>query len=324
VKANWIAGIAQEKARPNSAAMRVLPPLLYGEGHPYAIPFSGSGTEDAIKTLTREDLVAYHAAWVRPEGATLNVVGNTTLKELVPLLEKHLGDWSGGETRANASIPQVALPKKPRVFLIDQPGAIQANIYVGQLAPPSTDAKAITFDIANAVLGGEFSSRLNMNLREDKHWAYGSYSSASNALGQRPWMAFAAVQIDKTADSLKELRREISDYASGKAPPKPEEVAKIQATEIRGLPGSYETANAVLGTLTGLVRYNRPDDYVFQRKAQIESLDVAQVKAAAATIDPDALTWVVVGDLKQIEKPVRALKFGEVTIIDADGKAVKK
>lgn len=325
VKANWIAGIAQEKARPNSAAMRVLPPLLYGEGHPYAIPFSGTGTEDAIKALTRDDLVAYHKAWVRPEGATLNVVGDTTLSELVPLLEKHFGDWAGeGEPRVNASIPQVALPKKPRVFLIDQPGAIQANIYVGQLAPSSTDPNAVKFDIANAVLGGEFSSRLNMNLREDKHWAYGSYSSASNALGQRPWMAFAAVQIDKTADSLKELRREISDYASGKAPPKPEEVAKIQATEIRGLPGSYETANAVLGTLTGLVRYNRPDDYVFQRKAQIEALDVAQVKAAAATIDPDALTWVVVGDLKQIEKPVRALKFGEVTIVDADGKPARK
>jgi zinc protease len=163
-----------------------------------------------------------------------------------------------------------------------------------------------------------------MNLREDKHWAYGSYSSASSALGQRPWMAFAAVQIDKTADSLKELRREITEYATGKAPPKPEEVAKIQATEIRGLPGSYETASAVLGTLGGIVRYGRPDDYVFQRKAEIEGLTVDQIKAAAAAIDPDALTWVVVGDLKQIEKPVRELKLGEVSIVDADGKPVKK
>jgi predicted Zn-dependent peptidase len=325
VKANWIAGIAQEKARPNSAALRVLPPLLYGDGHPYAIPFSGTGNEASIKALARDELLSYHKAWVRPDNATLNVVGDTTLAELVPLLEKHFGDWSGeGEARANASIPKVALPKKPRVYLVDQPGAIQANIYVGQVVPSSTDAGAVKFDIANAVLGGEFSSRLNMNLREDKHWAYGSYSSATSALGQRPWIAFAAVQIDKTADSLKELRREISEYATGKASAKPEEVAKIQATEIRGLPGSYETASAVLGTLNGLVRFNRPDDYVFKRKAEIEGLSVEQVKAAAGALDPDALTWVVVGDLKQIEKPVRALKFGDVFIVDADGKAVKK
>ncbi len=325
VKASWIAGIAQEKARPNGAAMRVLPPLLYGEGHPYAIPFSGTGTEASIGSLTRDELRAYHARWVRPEGATLLVVGDTTLKQIVPVLETYFGDWTGeGEGRSNAAIPEVAIPRKPRVYLIDQPGAVQANIYVGQLVPSTRDPGAVKFDIANAVLGGEFSSRLNMNLREDKHWAYGSYSSITGAQGQRPWMAFAAVQIDKTAESLKELQREIGEYASGKAPPKPEEVSKIQSTEIRGLPGSYETAGAVLGTLAGIVRYGRPDDYVFKRKAEIEGLTPDQVKAAARSIDPDALTWVVVGDLKQIEKPVRALKFGEVTIVDADGKPVRK
>jgi predicted Zn-dependent peptidase len=325
VKANWIATIRQEKARPNGAAMRVLPPLLYGEGHPYAIPFSGTGTEASISSLTRDELQAYHARWVRPDNATLLIVGDTTLKDIVPLLEKHFGDWKAeGGALANAEIPQVATPKKPRVFLIDQPGAIQANIYVGQLVPSTRDPGAVKFDIANSVLGGEFSSRLNMNLRENKHWAYGSYSSTSGALGQRPWIAFAAVQIDRTADSLKEMHREISEYAGGKAPPKPEEVAKIQATEIRGLPGSYETAGAVLGTLAGIVRYGRADDYVFQRKAEIEGLTVDQVKAAAATLDPDALTWVVVGDLKQIEKPVRELKLGEVSIVDADGKPARR
>ena len=325
VKANWIAGIAQEKARPNGAAMRVLPPLLYGEGHPYAIPFSGTGTGASIASLDRDDLRAYHARWVRPDNATLLVVGDTTLKEIVPVLEKHFGDWKGeGDARSNGAIPPVATPRKPRLYLIDQPGAVQANIYVGQLVPSTKDAGAVKFDIANSVLGGEFSSRLNMNLREDKHWAYGSYSSTSTAMGQRPWMAFAAVQIDKTAESLKEMQREIGEYASGKAPPKPEEVAKIQSTEIRGLPGSYETAGAVLGTLGGIVRYGRPDDYVFQRKAEIEGLTVEQVKAAAGTIDPDALTWVVVGDLKLIEKPLRALKVGEVFIVDADGKPARK
>lgn len=323
VKASWIAGIKQEKARPNAAALRVLPPLLYGEGHPYAIPFSGTGTEASIAALGREDLVAYHQTWVRPENATMVVVGDTTLAQIVPLLEKHLGDWKGkGEPAATAEVARVARPTAPRVFLIDQPGAVQANIFVGELIASTKAADATEFEFANSVLGGQFSSRLNMNLREDKHWAYGSYSFASDAFGERPWLAYAPVQIDRTADSLAELKREIGQYAGGKLPPTRAEVDKVKATEIRSLPGAYETGRAVMGTIAGIVRYDRPDDYVFQRKAEIEALTPEVVAKAAATIDPDALTWVVVGDLQQIEAPVRALDFGVVQVLDADGKPV--
>ncbi|MGO4550850.1 M16 family metallopeptidase [Lysobacter sp. 2RAF19] len=323
VRASWIAGIKQEKAKPQGAAMRVLPPLLYGDNHPYAIPFSGTGTEASIGSLTRDDLVAFHHAWVRPDNATLVIVGDTTLAEITPMLEKKFGDWKvDGAAPKLAAPPQVALPKQPRVFLIDQPGAVQANLYVGQVIPSSKDAGAVKLDFANSVLGGEFSSRLNMNLREDKHWAYGAYSMASNALGQRPWMAFAPVQIDKTAESLAELRREITEYADGKAPPKAEEVTRIQNTEIRGMPGSYETAGAVMSTIGGIVRYDRPDDYVVQRMKEVEGLNAAQVAQAAKAIDPNALTYVVVGDLSKIEKPVRALNIGAVSVVDADGKPV--
>ncbi|KFN50626.1 M16 family metallopeptidase [Arenimonas composti] len=325
VRQSWIAGIRQEKARPNSAAMRLLPPLLYGQGHPYAIPFSGSGDEASIAALTRDDLVAWHRDFVRPQGATVIVVGDTTLDAIVPLLEKHLGNWQGeGEAPALAEVPTIARPERPRVFLVDQPGAIQANIYVGQIVPSTMDPQATEFEIANSVLGGEFSSRLNMNLREDKHWAYGSYSFVSGAKGQRPWMAFAAVQIDKTAESLAELQREITAYATGAEPATAAEVAKIQASEIRSLPGSYETAGAVMGAIGGIVRFNRPDDYVVQRKARIEALTPETVNQLAATIDPKALTWVVVGDLSKIEAGVRALNLGEVQVIDADGKPVAR
>src|SRR4249919_2938004 len=324
VKATWIAGIKQEKARPQGAAGRVLPQLLYGEGHPYAIPFSGTGSEASIQSLTRDDMVGFHHEWVRPNGATLLVVGDTTLKDITPLLEKHFGDWKvDGTSTQSAAIPAVALPKQPRVYLIDQPGAVQANIYVGQLMPSTRDPNTTKLEFANSVLGGEFSSRLNMNLREDKHWAYGSYSWLNNAQGQRPWMAYAAVQIDKTAESLAEMRKEITNFADGKAPPTADEVQKFQAVEIRGLPGSYETAGAVMGTLGGNVRYDRPDDYVLRREKEVEGLTPAQVADAAKAIDPNALTYVVVGDLSKIEKSVRALNLGTVTIVDADGKPVQ-
>ncbi len=324
VKATWIAGIQQEKVNPSAAAMRVLPPLLYGAGHPYAIPFTGSGNEADIQSLTRADLVDFHRDWLRPEQGTLIVVGDTTLKEIVPLLERQFGDWkSSGPAPQVKPLVDIARPAKGRVYLIDQPGAVQANLYAGQVVPSTMDPGATRFDIANGVLGGDFTSRLNMNLREEKHWSYGARTMASSTLGQRPWMGMAPVQIDKTAEAMKEMQKEIADFASGAEAITPAEVTRIRNIQNLSLPGAYETASAVMGTISGIVRYQRPDDYVFKRKAEIEAMTPAQVQQAAATLDPKTLTWVVVGDLKQTEAPVRALNLGEVTIIDADGKPVK-
>ncbi len=323
VRATWLAGIKQEKTRPGSLASRALLPALYGPGHPYAIPASGSGDEASIAALTVADMKAWYQQQLRPDAATVVVVGDTTLPAITAQLEKHFGDWVAPQSaKATVAIPMAKLPSKPRVYLINQTGAVQSNILAGQLVPSSKDPSALEFEIANSVLGGEFSSRLNMNLREDKHWAYGSYSGVGNALGQRPWTAQANVQTDKTMESLKEMQREITDYADGKAPATPAEVVKIQATEVRGLPGSYETARAVLAAMSSINRYGRPDDYVVQRKSRIEALTPAQVQAAAKTIQPGALTWVIVGDLAKIEAGVRSLGLGEVTVLDANGKAV--
>jgi zinc protease len=321
-RATWLAGIKQEKARPTSIARRVGPGLLFGAGHPYAAP--ASGTETSISALKREDSVGWVKQRLRPDRATLIVVGDTSLAELQPKLEKAFAEWKPPATPAPMPNPAIVkLPVKPRVFLVDQPGASQANIWIGHVIPSSKDKSTIDFEIANAVLGGEFSSRLNMNLRETKHWAYGSYSYASGALGQRIWAASASVQIDKTVESIKELDREIREFASGKAPAKPEEVTKIQSTEVRGLPGSYETAQAVLGTISGIVLYDRPDDYPARRAARISGMKPADVHAAAKAIKPDATTWVIVGDLSKIEKPIRGLKLGVTRVIDADGKILR-
>jgi zinc protease len=323
VKAQWIAGIAQEKARPQTAALRVLPPLLYGDTHPYGIPFTGSGTEAAIGALTREQLVGYQREWLRPEKATVIVVGDTTLSDIVPLLDRHLGDWKGeGTAPGGVALPKVDKPAKPRVYLIDQPGAVQANIYAGQLMPPSTDPDAVKLEMSNEVLGGSFTARLNMNLREEKHWSYGARTSVMSALGQRPFLAVAPVQIDKTAESMAEIRREVGEYATGQRPASQAEIDKVIANELRSQPGAYETAGAVLSTIGGIVRYGRPDNWVQLRNAEVARFTPEQAAAAAKGIDPDALTWVVVGDLSKIEQPVRALKLGEVTVVDADGKPV--
>ncbi|MBS0194332.1 MAG: insulinase family protein [Proteobacteria bacterium] len=318
-----VANIAQEKTEPTSLAMRLLPPLMYGAGHPYAIPVSGSGTENSVAAMTRADLTGWDRRWLRPDNATVIVVGDTTLADIVPRLERRFGDWSKPATPLpTVNIPTVALPAKPRVFLVDQPGAVQATIVAGQPVRSSIGLDIWNFLLANDVFGGQFSSRLNMDLREDKHWAYGSYSSASGAVGQQPWFAFAPVQIDKTAQAMARMHQDIDEYVTGKAPATAAELAKVKENEIRSLPGSYETGSGVLGQIAGMIAYHRPDNYVAIKPGIIAGVTLDTLQSAAKQIKPDSLTWVVVGDLKQTEVAVRALKFGEVSIIDTDGKPV--
>jgi predicted Zn-dependent peptidase len=214
-------------------------------------------------------------------------------------------------------------PAKPRVLLVDQPGAIQANILVGALVPSSMDTGAIDLEIANGVLGGTFSSRINMNLREDKHWSYGVRSSLPDARGQRPWLLSSPVQTDKTLEAIAEIRKELGDFVGGR-PATSDEIAKVRNRDVRSLSGRYETNAAVSGAITDMVVFERPDDYVRTLKAQIESQTDEAVRAAATeALAPGPYTWVVIGDLRKIEAPIRALALGDVKVIDADGKILR-
>jgi len=325
VQSQWLARIAQEKTEPESMALRVLPPLIYGAGHAYAMPLTGSGTERSISGLTPDDLHTFHREWLRPDNARLLVVGDTTLAEIVPLLDARFGDWRAPATPLpRKNITQVELPARARVFLIDKPDAEQSTIIAGLPAPSSKAANHLEIQTMNAILGGTFTSRLNMNLREAKHWSYGSGASLPGAVGQRPYYLYAPVQSDKTVESIREVAREAREYA-GKRPATPDELAKIKARDVRRLPGQYETAAAVLGALVGIVLYERPDDYVQTQRARVEKQTLSDVRAAAAQVlRPEALTWVIVGDLAKIEAGVRKLNFGEVKVLDADGNEVNR
>ena len=323
-RAQWLAGIAQEKTQPTGLALRTLPPLLYGKDHPYGIPFTGSGTEAAIKALDADNLRAWHAAWLRPDNVRILVAGDTTLEAITTKLNAAFGDWKApAVARGEKLIPEVASQTAPRVFLIDKPGAQQSLILAGLLAPPTTADNNLEIQTMNGAFGGTFTSRLNMNLREDKHWAYGAGSFASDALGQRPYMLYAPVQTDKTAESAAEILKEVKGVI-GDRPLTDAEIEKIKVNDVRSLPGAYETAGAVLGALADNALYSRPDDYVATLKQRTMAQDDADVQAAAGQIiDPQALTWVIVGDLAKIGAPVRALELGTVQVIDADGKPVK-
>lgn len=324
VRKQWLAQIAREKTQPNSIAQRLLPPLMYGTAHPYGIPFTGSGNESSIAALTREDLVAHLQAWIRPDNMRLVVVGDTTPEAIRPLLEKYLGSWRApAPARGTKTVAEVALPGTPRVFLVDRPEAQQAFILAGHVIPSSRSPQLLEIESAVNVIGGLFTSRLNMNLREDKSWSYGAYATSSPAAHQRPMLVFAPVQTDKAVDSLRELRREFDEYVSTRAATS-DEVARVIANDVRALPGSFETAAAVRSAVTGILLYDRPDDWVRTLRARTEAQTVESVNAAArSVIRPSAMTWVVVGDLSKIEQGIRELGIGEVSVLDADGKVVR-
>lgn len=323
VRKQWLAGIAQEKSQPFGIGLRVLPPLLYGEGHPYGIPFSGNGTEDSVAKIQREDLLAYHRDFLRPDNARILVAGDITMERVLPVLEKHFGDWRAPASAKPAlNVPTVALPAKARVYLINRSEAQQTLILAGLLAPSSLAPNSTEIATMNNILGGTFTSRINMNLREDKHWSYGAGLVMQNARGQRPWFVYAPVQTDKTAESIAEVRKELSAYLSDK-PASAEELDKLKARDVRSLPGAYETIGAVQSAVRGILQFDRPDNWVATAKQRIEGQTLDAVRAAAQEIiHQDQLTWVIVGDLSKIEAGVRALNIGEVQVVDENGKPV--
>ncbi|SEJ23880.1 M16 family metallopeptidase [Frateuria terrea] len=324
LRGQWLARIAQEKSQPIGIALRTLPPLLYGQGHAYAIPFTGSGTVQSITSLDVDDMRRFMGDFIRPDNVKVLVAGDTTLGKVIPQLNKVFGDWKPGAGKVPAkNLAKVAAPAASRVFLIDRPGAQQSLILAGSLAPSTKTPNNLDIETMNGAFGGTFTSRLNMNLREDKHWAYGAYSFMPDALGQRPFLMYAPVQTDKTAPSAGQILAEARGVV-GKQPLTHQEIAKIKEGDVRSLPGEYQTTSAVMGAIEDIALYDRPDDWVQTEKARIEALKDPQVQAAAQeVIHPDHLTWVIVGDLKKIEAPVRALKLGKVQVLDADGKPVE-
>ena len=205
MRGEWIAGIQREKTSPDGARLRVLPPLLYGAGHPYAIPFSGSGTETAIAAMTREDLLGFQRDWLRPDNATLIVVGDTHRGDPAAAREAVRRLDPADAARPAKVDPRGRTSRRRALYLIDKPDAVQSSILVGLVAPSSAAPNAIEMDTMNDVLGGTFTSRLNMNLREDKHWSYGVRSSLPEAQGERPWLLAAPVQTDRTVEAMREI-----------------------------------------------------------------------------------------------------------------------
>jgi zinc protease len=317
-----IAQIAQEKDSPFSMALRVLPKFIYGADHAYGCPFTGSGYEDTVAKLTREDLVKFHKTWFKPNHATLVVVGDTTLAEIKPKIETLFKAWPEGPVPAK-DVRTVPLQAKSVVYILDKPDAPQSMVIGGHPAPSSADPDAIAIETMNDILGGSFVSRINLNIREDKHWSYGAQSALVGAKGQRPFIMLAPVQSDKTKETVIELRNELEGVL-GKKPITNDEFSNAKNNKILGLPGRWETMNAVGNSLVEMVRYGLPDDYFQNYSGLVQKLTIEDLaKAAKKTVHPESVVWVVVGDRAKIEPQLRELGLGEIHLIDGDGNIIQ-
>jgi zinc protease len=316
IQKQTLASIIQEENRPAAIAYRNIGKLLYGQDHPYGKPLTGSGISETISSITRKDIVAMHKRAIDPANLTFAVAGDINLDELVDMLEDKFGDWSSNSKTELKELQTISLPATRTVYLIDKPNAQQSYIVAGQLLPPTATNEEFKISYMNYAIGGSFTARLNMNLREDKSWSYGVRTRLADAKGQRAMLVTAPVQTDKTAESVAEIVKEYAAYL-GDAPITDAELAKGKASKTLRLPGQFETLGALKGAVSNIVTYNRELDYLNVLPNLYDEPTLDDVQTMAQTyIKPDQWTWLIVGDLSKIEQPVRNLNLGEVKVIN--------
>lgn len=310
--------IKQEKSQPVSMALRVMNKYLYGDDHPYSSPYTGTGYEETVSKMTRDDIISFYNTWIRPNNSTLIVTGDISMDELKPKLENALGKWKKGD------VPQVTFnaPKtntKNTLYLMNRPESQQSVIIAGHLTDKYGGVSEVALEQMVNILGGDFTSRINMNLREDKHWSYGAGGFVLGSKEERPFILYAPVQTDKTAESVTELRKEITDFLSSR-PPTQEELNKVKTNQVLKLPGQWETNSAVNGSVRNMLRYGLPDDYYKTYDKSVRDLSLNDIKSVSkAVVKPDAVNWFMVGDRAKIITKLDELGFDDIVEIDADG-----
>ena len=316
IKKQTLAAFKRDEFRPSSIAFRNIGNLLYGADHPYGKLLIGSGVTSTIENIDAKKLSSLHQLALNPKHLTFTVAGDISLDEMVNLLEMKFGDWESASDTELKVIPNVSLPETRRIYLIDKPNAEQSYIVAGQLLPPTATEEEIELNYMNYAIGGSFTSRLNMNLREDKSWSYGVRTRLGDAKGQRAMLVTAPVQTDKTSESMLEIIKEYQEYLTDK-PISADELSKAKASKVLRLPGRFETLGALKNGLSNIVIYDRDLDYLDKLPNLLKepTLDEIQLKVQQH-IKPNKWIWLVVGDLSKIEESIRALNLGDVEVLD--------
>jgi zinc protease len=288
--------------------------VLYGSGHRFGT--ATMGTADTIRSFTQDDLRGFYASSFRPANATLIAVGDAAPDKVLPLLESSFGGWKPSGATARVALPPTTEPASRTVYLIDKPNAPQSQVRIGWIGVPRATPDYFPIQVLNTILGGAFSSRLNLNLREKHGYTYGASSSFDMRAAAGPFSAAAGVQTDKTAEALAEFFNELNGILK---PVPAAELARAKNYVALRFPGGFETTSDISRRLEDALVYKLPDDYFSKYVQNIQTVTAADVQRVAQKyIAPDRFAVVVVGDKKTIEPGIRALNLGTVRELTVD------
>lgn len=313
--------LAQQADNANALSDRIGKMLLFGRNHPYGRPAAGLPT--TVQSITRADLARFHEEQWRPGGSALIFAGDITLAAAMQLAQEHFGSWSGAAPAAVA-IPDPKPVGIGQVFVIDRQDAAQTLIV--QLLPgPARDATDYyAFNVANAVWGGGFSSRLLLNLREDKGYSYGVYAFPTFYRQGGAWIAFGGVQTDKTKESIIEFKSELLNIA-GRKPITQAELTEAKENRVRGYAQEFRSLGQVASQIARLWSYGLPMSELQRYAAEVDGTTLESVnKAAQNYAIPGKATLLLIGDYRKIAAGLRELDLGEITMLDALGNPISQ
>jgi predicted Zn-dependent peptidase len=314
-----LTSLVQMKDRAASVATNAFMRVIYGDEHPYGV--DPSGTEESVGGLTREDILRFYGDHYAPSDATLIVVGDTTMEEVVPLLEKEIGAWKGGESRA-APVPLPEPASPGGVYLIDKPGAPQSEIRIGRPALSRNTPDYFPVALMNRVLGGQFSSRINMNLREKRGYTYGARSSFMLLKHPGPFMVSGAFTGAKTGDAAEQLFLEIDAMHREGVTEGELEFSRKGLTGAFAL--SFETPYQVAAAIQNIILYGLPEDYYERYIGDLAAVTPADVsRVARTTLDTSAMALLVVADAGENRGVLGSLGRGPVVELDSGGKRLR-
>lgn len=320
-KQQMLTGIEFQRTTPSSLATRYVNQEVFGEEHPYGAPPT---TETDVVSLSEADLRGFHERWFRPDQLTLVAVGGIDEQRLIDALEKSFGSWKADDPAPTLLVTKRdPVPTSSKVILFDAPGAPQSNIVAAKQISAAYGSDHESLELANKIYGGSFTSRINMNIREEKGWSYGVRSSLSSAVGTRLWQISAQVQTEKTAAAITELLNELSSL-SGDRSFTTDELTAVRNQSVRSLSRATATTNSMLSYVLTVLSHDLPDDFIERREAAYGEVSISDMTAAMQKhIEADQLVWFIAGDIAKIEDEVRALNLGPLEIWNADGERIR-
>jgi zinc protease len=316
-RASRIANLAAQKSNPSQIVSRVMAAALYGPAHPYG--YTEIGTEASNKAITRDSMVSFWKQHLVPGNAALVVVGAISRRELEAMTAKAFGAWEG-KTAARSSLP-APRGSDAKLVIVDTPGAAQTQVRVASVGVARSTPDFEALEVVNTLLGGLFTSRINLNLREDKGYTYGAFSAFATRKEPGPFFVGAGVRTDATAPAVTEIFSEIKKMKDTEVTM--DELSLGRDSLVRSMPGRFETTGQAAGSFATLFVYDLGLDYYSKYIEKVVGIDVKTAHAAAQKhLAPERMLVVAVGDRQKIEADLKKLNLGKAELRDAEGNVV--